>query len=884
MQQVIKKPQSAAGNRNTLRETRLRRWAQEAPDQLYQDLQTTAHGLSHETAEERLEEQGPNRIVSGQKHGRLMRLFDAIINPFNIVLIIIALVTFLTDVVFSASPDYLTTVIILGLVLLSSLVSFVQGERSNNAAAKLSAMISNKADVLRSGSTRSVSLEELVPGDVVVLSAGDIIPADVRFLSTRDAFISQASLTGESSPVEKKAADPGQDLTGAALTDISCLGFMGSNMVSGKAQALVLCTGNDTYIGGMSRQLENLKTKNSFEKGVASVSSLLLKMMLVMMPLIFLINGLTKHDWLDALLFAITVAVGLTPEMLPVVMSSTLARGAVNMSKDHVIVKNMGSIQSFGQMDVLCTDKTGTLTEDKVVLEKYMDIHGKDNLRVLRHAYMNSYFQTGLKNLIDLAIINHAEKDGLDQECTRFSKIDEIPFDFERRRMSVVLQDQTGKRQLVTKGAVEEMLSICSFVEDQGQVVALDDNLRRLAKATYNRFNAGGLRVLAVAQKNEMPEAEVFSVADEKDLVLLGFIGFLDPPKESAIPAVKALGEHGVRMVVLTGDSVGVAARVCQKIGIPAAHSFSGDEVMRMSDERLALVVENCNLFAKLAPADKQRIVAALQKKGHTVGYMGDGINDALALRQADVGISVDSAVDIAKETADIILLRKDLMVLEKGVIAGRRTFANIMKYIKMAVSGNFSNMISLLLASFLLPFLPMLPVQILAQNLLCDLAQMGIPFDRVDDSYVKTPHRWDTASIKRFMAYMGPLGSVFDMLCFLTAWFILGADNQAAAPLFHSAWFTYGTVSQIVIVLVIRTSSHPWKANSSRPAGATLLMMGIVTASVLTIGFTPLSVALDMTALPLIFLGLLLGLLLLYAGSLELVKTYFIRRFGEWL
>ena len=633
---------------------------------LFDHFSVSGSGLTAKQAEQLQEEYGKNIITTGQSNTTLHRLVNAVVNPFNIVLLIIAVITLFTDVIYSQHPDYVTVCIILFLVIVSSLVAFIQGERSNSAAEKLSKMISNKADVLRDGVQTEIPIEDVVPGDMVRLSAGDMIPADIRFVFTKDAFVAQGSLTGESNPVEKYA-DIRSDREDA-LTDLQNIGFMGTNMVSGSATGIVLATNNETYFGSMAKSLSGDRAKNSFERGVDSVSSLLIRLMLVMVPVVLLINGFTKGDWGDALLFSITIAVGLTPEMLPVIMTSTLAKGAVLMSKHQVIVKTLGAIQTFGEMDVLCTDKTGTLTEDRIILEKYMNVVGDDDNRTLRHAFLNSYFQTGLKNLLDLAIINRAHENGIEAILNSYTRLDEIPFDFSRRRMSVLLEDRNGKQQLVTKGAVEEMLAICTYAEWNGQILKLDETLLQKVRAVYEQHNRDGLRMIAVAQKNNVAGGEL-SVDDERDLVLIGFVGFLDPPKESAKAAVTALDSHGVRTVVLTGDSEGVAVKVCSKVGVETSRYLTGKEVEAMDDAALSESVERCSIFAKLSPSQKERVVKALQANGHTVGYMGDGINDAPPLHQADVGISVDTAVDIAKETADIILLKKDLMVLEKGVV-----------------------------------------------------------------------------------------------------------------------------------------------------------------------------------------------------------------------
>lgn len=861
-------------------EKNLKMFATMEKEELYKVLDTTKKGLETEKALEKLEEFGTNVIKTGTETGTLSRLREATINPFNLVLFGIAGITFVTDVLISKKPDYLTVSTILFLVFISSVISFVQSERSNNAAEKLSKMISNYVDVFRDGKKVEVTIDQIVVGDLIKLSAGDIIPGDIRFITTKDAFISQASLTGESNPVEKFSVI--KDASKSYLTDLENIGFMGSNMVSGTATAIVLTTSNNTYFGSMAKSLSTKRTKNGFERGVDSVSGLLINLMFLMVPVVFLVNGLNKGDWASSLLFAITVAVGLTPEMLPVIMTSTLAKGAVVMSKKKVIVKNLSSIQTFGEMDILCTDKTGTLTEDKIILEKYMDVQGNDDKRILRHAYLNSYFQTGLKNLIDLAVINRGNEDKLNSLQQEYRRIDEIPFDFARRRMSVVLSDGTGKRQLITKGAVEEVLNICKFAEYNGEVLPLDKELYEKSMEVYEKNNKEGLRVVAVAQKNNVSGIEVFGVSDESEMVLLGFIAFLDPPKESSKTAIKALNEHGVKVVVLTGDSEGVAIKVCNKVGVDVSNCITGKSVDEMDDIKLKEEIEKCCLFSKLSPSQKKRIVKLYQDNGHTVGYMGDGINDALALQQSDVGISVDSAVDIAKETANIILLEKDLMVLENGVIEGRKTFGNIIKYLKMATSGNFGNMISIMVASIFLPFLPLLPVHILTQNLLCDFSQMGMPFDDVDCEYIKKPRKWETKSIKTFMITMGPISSIFDIACFCVLWWVVGANKIELAPLFQSGLFVFGTISQVLVVHMIRTQKIPFvQSNASLPLMISTVIVTIVT---LIIGFTGVSNLIDLMPLPLNFLVWLLILLVSYCITIQLFKKQYIRFFGDWL
>ena len=861
-------------------ERRLREHADQSPEETFQSLRSGKEGLTKREAAKRLEKNGENIIKVDNESNVFTRLKAAVINPFNLVLAAIAIITYFTDVFFSDSDNYLTVGMVLFLIIVSSLIAFVQGERSNSVASKLSKLITNKVDVFRSGKIIEAAIETLVLGDVIKLSAGDMIPADIKFIETRDTFIAQAALTGESQPVEKFSEI--KDRNVYSLTDLSNIGFMGTNVISGSALAVVVATGNDTYFGSMAKTLTSSRAKNSFEKGVDSVSRLLIQFMLIMVPLILIINGFTKNDWFLSFLFAISIAVGLTPEMLPVIMTSTLAKGAVLLSKLNVVVKDLGSIQVFGEMDVLCTDKTGTLTEDKVILEKYMNLNGDDDTKILESAFLNSYFQTGLKNLLDLAIINRAKENKLSELTSNYTLVDEMPFDFERRRMSVVLEDKKGKKQVITKGAVEEILSICSHAEYNGKIIKLDKEAKKRAMDVYHKYNSEGLRMIALAQTDRVLENYDLTTKDEKDMLLIGFVGFLDPPKESAKTAVTALSDHGVRMVVLTGDSQGVALKVCDKVGLDAANPLQGRDVEKMNDEELKEAVRTCSLFSKLSPIQKQRIVNALQQNGHTVGYLGDGINDAPALRQADVGISVDTAVDIAKETANIILLKKDLMVLEQGVIEGRRTFGNVIKYIKMATSGNFGNMFSVLVASIFLPFLPMLPIHILVQNLLCDFSQIGMPFDKVDKEYIKKPRKWETKSIKSFMWFMGPLSSIFDILTFVVLFFVIKANIAELAPLFQAGWFVFGTVSQILVIHMIRTSKIPFiQSSASVPLFITTIGAAAIT---LFIGFTAIAPAFELTTLPLIFVPYLIILLLAYCLSTQLIKKIYIAKYGEWL
>ena len=839
---------------------------------------TSKEGLSVVDIEDLQDEYGKNSIEIKSNNTFFSRIKNAVINPFNIVLIFVAIITFITDVVISANKDYATFSLIVGTIIISSAISLVQETKSDNAAKKLKKMISNKIDVIRDGNLCIEDVENIVPGDIVKLSSGDMIPGDVRFLEVKDLFIDQASLTGESNPVEKFSVLKSDE----DVTDLSNIGFMGTNVVSGSSIAIVLTTGNNTYFGSMAKSLYSVNEKNSFEKGIDNISNLLIRFMLVMLPIILLINLFTKDSIWDSVIFAITIAVGLTPEMLPVIMTSTMAKGAVEMSKKKTIVKRLSAIQTFGEMNILCTDKTGTLTEDEIVLEKYMDVTGNENIRILKHAFLNSYFQTGLKNLIDVAIISRGEKENLNILKEKYVREDEIPFDFSRRRMSVVLKDENGKRQLITKGAVDEVMNICSFIDIDGKAVEMTEEQRKRAYEVYEENNKAGLRVLAVAQKNEIHGIETFGTADESNMVLIGFVGFLDPPKESAKNAIAALKKHGVDTVVLTGDSEGVALNVCRKVGIEIKNSLTNKDVESLTDDELKKRMKECHLYSKLSPLQKQRVVRLYQEMGNTVGYMGDGINDSPPLKQADVGISVDTAVDIAKETADIILLEKDLNVLEEGVINGRKTFTNVLKYIKMATSGNFGNMLSVIIASLFLPFLPLLPIHILIQNLLCDFAQIGMPFDNVDKEYIEKPKKWDTKGIKNFMFQFGLISTFLDVICFGVLWFVFKFNSVEKAVLFQTGWFAFGIISQTIIIHMIRTHKLPFvQSKSSKQLLISTFTIVIVT---LLICFTNIAILFDLSKLPIAYMAWIAGLLIIYISFIQIYKKIYISKFKEWL
>ena len=842
-----------------------------------------------------------------------LRFLAAFADPFTYILVFIAAVSVLTDWVFAtgAERDLSTPLIIGAMVLVSGVLRFVQDEKSSVAAASLAEMVESTAEVERDGDGgNETPIDEIVVGDVVHLSSGDVVPADVRIFAARDLFVSQASLTGESEPIEKRTELPETDADepARALTDLDDLAFMGSTVISGNARGVVVATGARTMFGEATGTLVGRKRETAFDAGIKSTSRLLMRLMFVMLPFVFVISGVTKGDWVAALLFSLSVAVGLTPEMLPMLVTTCLGKGAVDLSRDRVIVKRLDAIQDLGAVDVLCTDKTGTLTEDRIVLERHLDVNGNEDPRVLRYAFLNSYFSTGVKNLIDNAIVERALAEGTDEVnatvgstttaeelAERYHGIDELPFDFERRRLSVVVGDAAGHTRMVTKGALEEVLAVCSSVEVDGQVLPLTDELRTQVVRRGEALADEGMRVLGVARKNEPAGAATLTVADERNMVLIGYLAFLDPPKESSAAAIRALAAHGVATKVLTGDSPRVAAHVCRAIGIDAEHVLTGVDVEAMNDGELADAVQRTNIFAKLSPAQKARVVRTLRGLGHAVAYMGDGVNDAAAMRESDCGISVDSAVDVAREAADIILLEKDLMVLERGIECGRRTYANMIKYVKMTVSSNFGNIASVLVAAALLPFLPMTAVQLLLLNLIYDLTCTAIPWDNVDEDAIRTPRRWDTASVRRFMVAFGPLSSVFDILTYAAllfivcpaaaggAWGTLDAAGQAVfAGTFQAGWFIESMWTQTLVVHLIRTEKVPFVGSRASLPLCALGATGIAVACVLPV--TPLGAALDFCALPATFWPILATMVAGYAALAMLAKRRYVRRNGSLL
>lgn len=844
---------------------------------LWRAFNSHPEGLNAAEVEKSRAGQGDNHLPSEVPAPWWVHLWLCYRNPFNLLLTALGIVSYATEDLFAAG-------VIALMVGISTLLNFVQEARSTKAADALKAMVSNTATVLRVINEKGESawlelpIDRLVVGDIIKLSAGDMIPADLRIIQARDLFVAQSSLTGESLPVEKVASSRNPQQSNPLECDTLC--FMGTTVVSGSAQAIVIATGGNTWFGQLAGRVSDQESEpNAFQTGISRVSLLLIRFMMVMTPVVLLINGYTKGDWWEAALFALSVAVGLTPEMLPMIVTSTLARGAVKLSKQKVIVKHLDAIQNFGAMDILCTDKTGTLTQDKIVLEHHTDISGNVSARVLQDAWLNSHYQTGLKNLLDVAVLEGIDEASARTLANRWQKVDEIPFDFERRRMSVVVSEQANVHQLICKGALQEILNVSTQVRYHEEIVPLDETmLRRITRVTDN-LNRQGLRVVAVASKILPAREGDYQRIDESDLILEGYIAFLDPPKETTAPALKALKASGITVKILTGDSELVAAKVCHEVGLEAGEAVTGSDVETLSDDELAQLAKRSTLFARLTPLHKERIVSLLRREGHVVGFMGDGINDAPALRAADIGISVDGAVDIAREAADIILLEKSLMVLEEGVIEGRRTFANMLKYIKMTASSNFGNVFSVLIASAFLPFLPMLPLHLLVQNLMYDLSQVAIPFDNVDEEQIRKPQRWNPADLGRFMLFFGPISSIFDILTFCLMWFVFHANTVASQSLFQSGWFVVGLLSQTLIVHMIRTRRVPFI--QSRAAWPLMLMTLLVMVIGIALPFSPLASYLQLQALPLSYFPWLIAILAGYMTLTQLVKGFYSRRYG---
>ena len=833
-------------------------------------------GLSSEQAARILADVGPNTVASSGRISIWRDLLDRCRNPLVIQLLVIAVVCYLTG-------DISSTAIVGGMIFLSVFLSYIQETRSSLAVEKLQKLVKTTVTAVRDGRETEVPLEEIVPGDVVVLAAGSLIPADLRIISAKDFFVTQSALTGESMPVEKNAET--SQPAGRTPFEFSNACFMGSNVLSGAARGVVLTTGARTYFGSLAEKLLSKRDATSFDKGVSDFTWLMIRFMAVMVSITFLIVGLRDHNWIEALLFALAVAVGLTPEMLPMIITVCLSKGALMMARKKVIVKHLHAIQNFGAMDVLCTDKTGTLTQDHVVLERYVDVTNRTSEDVLRYAYMNSFYQTGLRNLLDRAILAHTELD-VERNCR---KVDEIPFDFKRRRMSVVI-DYEGRHVLICKGAVEEVSAACENYQVDEDINPLIRLIRDDLMDEYRNLSAQGYRVLAIAYREFDRTKQVFSVADESELILLGYVAFFDPAKDTSARAIEALSRAGVAVKILTGDNELVTRKVCRDVAMSIIKVVTGPQLAALDDAAFAREVNEANVLARLTPDQKEKVIKTLRSAGHVVGFLGDGINDVLAMKAADVGISVDTAVDVAKESADIILLERSLLVLEDGIMEGRKVFGNIVKYLKMGASSNFGNMFSVVGGSYFLPFLPMAPVQVLINNLLYDFSQVGIPLDNVDQEYLMKPRRWNMRSIRNFMFFIGPISSIFDYATFFLMLYFFGcaaftapgtgeANRAYLEKLFHTGWFVESILTQTLIVHIIRTQRIPFIQSR---ASKTLMF---ATVTIMAIGawlpYSRLAHFFGLVPLPPLFFAWTAGFLLAYSILTHTVKTWFYRRFG---
>uniref|UniRef100_UPI00403F2629 magnesium-translocating P-type ATPase n=1 Tax=Candidatus Enterococcus willemsii TaxID=1857215 RepID=UPI00403F2629 len=859
--------------RNDMKQQELKKLGMLSERELFMELRTSLNGLSAEDAKERLEEYGLNQVDAAKPISAIVMFLHALKDPFVLVLLFLMVIS-------AATRDYEAMIVMGVMVLASTMISFIQEYRSQKASLALKEMIENTCAVTRNGETAEIPMDEVVPGDIVNLATGDMIPADAVLIWTKDLFVNQSSLTGESMPVEKSTNTHADDKTIATI-DRSNLVFMGTDVLSGQGKAIILKTGQATFFGDIAKQATKKRGKTTFDTGLTRISKLLLRMVVVLFPVVFLINGLTKGNWGDAFFFAVAVAVGLTPEMLPMIVTSNLAKGAMTLAKKKVIIKELPAIQNLGSMDILCTDKTGTITEDRVVLVQHLDPLGKTNQKVLDMAFLNSAYQTGWRNLMDEAVIQFFEENQQKLPFEKVITIDEIPFDFSRRRVTVVVEAE-NHQLMVTKGAVEEMAAICTSVEINGEVQPLTNHLKKQLSQINQELNKQGMRVLTVAIKKDAHREAIYSIADESEMTMIGFMAFLDPAKSSAKTAIQSLHAHGVSVKVLTGDNEIVAEKVCQDVGIQVHHALLGTDIDVMTEEELAIVAEETNLFAKLNPMQKSRIIAALQSKNHTVGFMGDGINDAPALRMADVGISVDTAADITKDASSVILLEKSLDVLANGVIEGRKVFSNMMKYIKITISSNFGNVFSILIASAFLPFLPMLSIQLLVQNLIYDMAQLTIPWDNVDEEELAKPVKWNVSSLLKFTVSIGPVSSIFDCLTFLMMWFVFGATTPSQQSLFQTGWFAVGLVTQVLVVHMVRTRKTPFIQSYASKSVLLTSALAIIIGGMIIL--TPLREFFDFTSLPTNYWVWFIGIVGLYLILVEIAKRMYIRITNEWL
>lgn len=846
-------------------------------DEFIKEYNVNENGLNEEQVAENIRAYGKNEVKQAKPKKWYHFFNQSLFSPFNSILLGIVLILFYTDVFLPENPSFANIIVIVILVIVSTLLEFTEEYKSNKAAQKLKELVETTTTVLRNGQKVDIPLKEVTIGDIVYLSAGSMIPADLRVIESKDLYVGQSSLTGESDSVKKEVNTANTEEIDSIL-DLDNICFMGTNVISGSAKGVVIKVADSTYFGKIAKSVSPNKPKTSFQKGIENISKLLIRFMVLIIPIIFLFNA-WKHDLVTAFTFAVAISITITPLLLPVILSSCLSKGAVRMSKKKTIVKKLDSIQNFGAMNILCTDKTGTLTEDRIVLEKYLDATGKTSDKILKYAYLNANFQTGLKGNIDEAVINRAYENGLQSLDSEYKKVDEIPFDFTRRRLSVVVSKEGEKNLLITKGAIEEILSICTMVEIDGKLINITDTIRKNVLSISKKLNKDGLRVVGVCEKKFDIINDIFSVEDEHEMIFLGFIGFLDPPKESAKESVAKLNKAGVRVIVLTGDNVDVTRCICGKVGINTQNIIEGSEIDKLPDMGVARLLRKNNIFAKLSPIQKARIVRILKDMGNVVGYMGDGINDSPSLSNSDVGVSVDTAVDIAKESADIILLEKDLKVLLDGVDEGRRTFANLLKYIKLATSFNFGEVLSVVVASIALPFLPETPIQLLVEGLLYDIGQMTLPFDNVDKESLKKPKKFDIRSLKDFMLFMGPISSAFDILVFIALWFVLGVREAAT---FQTIWFSYSIVSNLAGMHIIRTTKIPFiQSNAHRAVYVSSVLLSVIG---LIIPFTFIGKMIGLVPIATEFIVLILTVTFLYCIVAQFAKRIYIKIFGEWI
>ena len=846
-------------------------------DDFIEKYKVDENGLSSEKASELIKNLGLNEIKQAKPKKWYNYFLESLFSPFNCILLGIVCILIYTDIYLPETPSYANIIVIAILVTASTLLDFFEEYRSNKAAEELKEMVATTTTVIRDNEQIQIPINQVTLGDIVVLSAGSMIPADLRLIEAKDLYVGQSSLTGESDSVQKLVNSEISINEIDNISDLDTICFMGTNVISGSAKGVVIKIADSTYFGKVAHTISTGKPKTAFQKGIENISKLLIRFMLAMIPLVFLMNA-WKHDIITAFTFAVAIAIAITPLLLPVILSSSLSKGAVRMSKKKTIVKKLDSIQNFGAMNILCTDKTGTLTEDKIVLEKYLDINGQEDIRVLKNAFLNSYFQTGLKGNIDEAVIKRGIENNLEELQTKYKKVDEVPFDFSRRRLSVIITDGNRKR-MITKGAVEEILNICTTVEYNGEILPIKKDIKDNVKKISKSLNEQGLRVVAVCKKDEIGEATHFTVSDEKNMTLIGFIGFLDPPKETAKESIEKLNNAGIRVIVLTGDNAEVTRCVCNKVGINSKNIVLGSKLDKLSDIAVSRLLKKTNIFAKLSPIQKARIVRILKEDGNVVGYMGDGINDSPSLTNSDVGISVDTAVDIAKESADIILLEKDLNVLLHGVTEGRRTFVNLMKYIKLSTSFNFGEVVSVIIASAFLPFLPETPIQLLVEGLLYDFGQMTLPFDHVDKESLQKPKKLDIKSLKRFMLFMGPISSVFDIIVFISLWVIFQVRDAAT---FQTIWFSYSIVSNLIGMHIIRTSKIPFIQSNAHIAvyisSISLIIIGLV------VPFTGLGAMIGLVPIAAQYILLIFAVTILYCFVALFAKKIYIKKYGEWI